>query len=106
MSGIPCAHQSIIPAVASGEPTPYMRTPSLKTRKPAQKISLVSAYICYLLALVTLLAAGYQGMTIGTDNPIFASLGATIVFFVGAGVVLHVMGAVNLPDLRVQKDDD
>ena len=73
-------------------------------RKPAQKASLILAYASYLAALVMLLLAIYRGFTIGTDNPIFASFAASVVFFVGAGVVLHVMGAVNLPSLKINKN--
>jgi hypothetical protein len=70
-------------------------------RKPAQTISLVTAYISYALAAASLLIATYKAYTIGTNNPIFASFAASVVFFVGAGIVLHVIGAVNLPDLRI-----
>ena len=80
-----------------------MNQTPVNTRKPAQKVSLIAAYFCYAAAFVTLLAAGYQGSTIGTENPIFASLAATVVFFIGSGIVLHVMGAVSLPDLRIDK---
>ncbi len=73
----------------------------MKTRKPAQKVSLAVAYICYVAAVITLFSAGYRGYTVGTDNPIFASLAASVVFFVGCGIVLHVMGAVSLPDLKI-----
>ena len=80
-----------------------MKQIPLKTRKPARNVSLFAAYFCYAAAFMTLCAAGYQGTTIGTDNPIFASLAATVVFFIGSGIVLHVMGAVSLPDLRIEK---
>jgi hypothetical protein len=78
----------------------------LKTRKPAQTISLVAAYLCYGAALLTLFAAGYRATTIGTDNPIFASLAASVVFFIGSGIVLHVMGAVSLPDFKINNTSD
>ncbi|PLY14164.1 MAG: hemerythrin family protein [Sedimenticola sp.] len=73
--------------------------------KPAQKVSLVIAYISYFAAIMMLLLAIYNGFTIGTDNPIFASFAASVVFFVGAGVVLHVIGAVNLPNLKIDKNN-
>jgi len=75
----------------------------LKTRKPAQKVSLVIAYFCYAAALIVLLIAGYQSITIGTANPVFASLAASVVFLLGCGIVLHVIGAVSLPDLKIDK---
>ena len=74
-------------------------------RKPFQKVSLTAAYISYFCGFVCLVLAAYNGATIGTENPIFASFAASIVFFVGAGIVLHVMGAVNLPNLSLDKDN-
>ncbi|MBL3526267.1 MAG: hemerythrin family protein [gamma proteobacterium endosymbiont of Lamellibrachia anaximandri] len=73
----------------------------MKTRKPAQKVSLVVAYICYVVAVITLFAAGYRAYTVGTDNPIFASLAASVFFFVCCGIVLQVIGSVSLPDLKI-----
>ena len=72
-----------------------------KQRKPAQRVSLIAGFISYALSFVCILLAGYQAYTIGTDNPIFASFAATVVFFAGAGVVLHVIGTVSLPDLKI-----
>jgi hypothetical protein len=43
---------------------------------------------------------------LGGNHPIIASLGASAVFFIGAGVVLHVMGLANLPSLRFDQDED
>ena len=77
----------------------------MKQRKTAQKIAFAAGMFSYLCALVTLVLAVYTGYTGGTDDPVFASLGASVVFFVGAGVVLHVIGVVDLPDLSIGKGD-
>ena len=69
----------------------------MKKRKTLQRVSLIAGYACYAAAVLTLFAAGFRGLTNGTDNPVFASLLASLVFFIGSGVVLHVIGAVNLP---------
>lgn len=74
----------------------------MKSRKPAQKVSFVSALICYAMAILTLLAAGYLAIFSGTESPVFASLLASTVFFIGSGIVLHVMGVANLPDLKIK----
>jgi hypothetical protein len=74
-------------------------------RRTAQKVSLAFGYFSFFMALVTALAAAYIGNRDGTEDPIFAALAATIVFFTGAGVVLYVMGAANLPDLSIGKDE-
>lgn len=39
----------------------------------------------------------------GSFDPIVASLMATVVFFIGAGVVLHVIATADLPDLKIEK---
>ena len=80
-----------------------MRHPPLESRKPAQKVSLIFAYICYGIGCITLIIAGYQGTMLGTNNPVFASLAASVVFFIGCGIVLHVMGVVSLPDFKINK---
>jgi hypothetical protein len=74
-------------------------------RRTAQKVSLAFGYFSFFMALVTAAAAAYIGNRDGTEDPVFAALAATIVFFVGAGVVLYVMGAANLPDLSISKDE-
>jgi len=79
---------------------------AMKPPKPAQKISRLVAWLCYGAAILTLLAAGYRAVTLGTDNPIFASLAATVIFLVGCGVVLQVMGTVNLPNLKIDSKTD
>lgn len=80
--------------------------PGLRRRGLGQRISLGAAFLCYGLALASLGALGYWLGDLGGDHPVIASLGACVVFFVGAGVVLHVMGQANLPSLRFDREDD
>ncbi|MES9858532.1 MAG: hemerythrin family protein [Sedimenticola sp.] len=75
----------------------------MKKRKLGQKITFISAIIFYLCGAGFLVATGYYGSQFGTESPVFASFAASIVFFFGAGVVLHVMGSINMPDLRVNR---
>jgi hypothetical protein len=49
------------------------------------------------------LGAGYWAATYSTSSPIFSSLAASVVFFGGCGVVLHVIGSADLPDLRIDR---
>jgi Na+-driven multidrug efflux pump len=79
----------------------FNRALPLKARKKSQQVSLVIAYLCYLAALLSLLSAGYLASLARTQDPIFASLLAVVVFFIGCGVVLQVIGSVNLPDLKI-----
>ena len=55
----------------------------------------------YLAAAASLVGAVY--LHSGSQNPLVASLMASVVFFVGVGVVLHVIARTNLPDLKLDK---
>lgn len=66
-----------------------------------QKISFFIAIICYLAAVASLIATFYWGGEIGTNHPVVASFGASVVFFICVGIVLHVIGRVNLPNLKI-----
>jgi len=60
------------------------------------------------IAIISYLAAVACGVALVffdaiMSDPIAASFMASIVFFIGVGVVLQVIGTVNLPDLRVDR---
>lgn len=74
----------------------------MASRKIGQKTALVVAYIGYIGATIALVCAAYWNRTYGTESPIFASLLAAIVFLLSCGVVLHVIGKVDLPDLSMK----
>ena len=77
----------------------------MKERGFGQKVAFAVGMASYLVALSVLLLAGYFGYTRSTDDPVFASLAASVVFFIGTGVVLHVIGSVDLPSLRIDNHD-
>lgn len=64
-----------------------------------QQIAFASALICYLGAIGSLAGLFLWLDDLGGDHPVIASLGACVVFFVGAGIVLHVIGRADLPPL-------
>lgn len=64
-------------------------------RTLTQKIVFVVAIICYLAAFACALAA-FLYESAQTSDPILGSLMAAVVFFVGCGVVLHVMATARL----------
>ncbi|WJW75480.1 hypothetical protein QVG61_13470 [Thiohalobacter sp. IOR34] len=72
-------------------------------RRPriAQKIAVVVALFCYLAALACGAAVAHFYLQVGGNSPLVASFAAAIVFFLGAGIVLHVMGRADIPDFRV-----
>jgi len=72
--------------------------------RKSQKVAFVIAIICYVAAAGCIAGVFYFGSTLGSEDPIVASLAATVVFCLGAGIVLHVIGRANLPDLRIGND--
>lgn len=72
-----------------------------QTRR-AQKVSFYIAIISYIAAIGCILASVYYSGELGSDHPVVASFGAAVVFFVGVGIVLHVIGRVDIPDLKIK----
>lgn len=65
-------------------------------KKPlGQRISFALAILCYLAAVASALAAFLHEGT-PSDDPVLASLMAMVVFFIGCGAVLHIIGTANL----------
>ena len=64
-------------------------------RPLGQKIAYAIAILCYALGLASALGALFYPADTPQD-PIRASLMASVVFFVGCGVVLHVIGKAKL----------
>ncbi|MES9965046.1 MAG: hypothetical protein ABW116_16080, partial [Candidatus Sedimenticola sp. 20ELBAFRAG] len=65
----------------------------MSKRKPFQKVLLILAGLSYIAAVGCGIAAGFVGEGLG--HPIAASFMASVVFFAGMGVVLHVIGVTN-----------
>jgi len=72
----------------------------MKQRKLGQKIALVIAVLSYVAAVVCVAAVAYWGSQLGANHPVIGSLAASVVFFIGVGAVLQVMGSINLPNLN------
>ncbi len=71
----------------------------MKKRKLGQKIALVVAVVCYIAAVACVAAVAHWGNQLGAGHPVVGSLAASVVFFIGVGVVLQVMGSISLPNL-------
>jgi len=74
-----------------------------KPRGTSQKIAFVVAIFCYLASIGCMAATAYYGNQLGSESPIVAAFSASIVFFAACGIVLHVIGKSNLPDLRISE---
>ena len=69
----------------------------------AQKISFAIAILCYIAAVACVGATFHYHGQLGGKSPVVASLAATVVFFLGVGIVLHVIGRADIPDLRIRR---
>jgi hypothetical protein len=74
----------------------------MKQRSVIQKVLMGFAVVSYIVAIGLGIAAGY--MSDGTANPVVASMMASVVFFAGVGIVLHVIGSSSLPSLKVGRE--
>jgi hypothetical protein len=80
-------------------------TSSLESRRGlGQRIAYGVALGSYLCAVLCLAAVFISHGELGSEHPVIASLGASLVFFVGVGIVLHVIGRANLPSLGFSQD--
>jgi hypothetical protein len=73
--------------------------PASAPRGLGQRIALGTAVLFYGCAGLSLAALLWWIRELGGDDPVIASLGACVVFFIGGGIVLHVIGRANLPEL-------
>lgn len=64
-----------------------------------QHVAFGIALLFYCCAVLCLAGLFIWVGDLGGDHPIIASLGASVVFFIGAGIVLHVIGRARLPHL-------
>ncbi len=74
-----------------------------KPRGISQKIAFIIAIFCYLAALGCVAATAYYANQLGSESPIVAAFSASIVFFAACGIVLHVIGKSDLPDLSISE---
>ena len=71
-----------------------------------QKISIISAVFSFVLALASGIFLYFRLTSVGSYNPISASLMASTFFFLCVGAVLVVMGSANLPSFRMDTSEE
>lgn len=76
-----------------------------RRRGVGQRIALGVAMLFYICAVLSLGMLALWVGELGGSHPVIASLGASVVFFIGAGIVLHVIGRADLPDLGIRRND-
>ncbi|WP_456414269.1 hemerythrin family protein [Thiolapillus sp.] len=74
----------------------------MRKQNVSQKVAVVFAYLFYASAVASVIAVGYYYIQHGGSHPSVAAWAAAIVFFIGGGVVLHVMGRADIPDFRIK----
>ena len=73
----------------------------MNNRNIGQKISFYSAIVSYICAVASFIGIFIVKAEYGFNHPITSSFMATVVFFIGVGVVLQVIGTANLPSLKI-----
>ncbi|MCK4864292.1 MAG: hypothetical protein KAT06_02605 [Gammaproteobacteria bacterium] len=77
-----------------------------KKKGVLQKVSLISAMVSYVLAVVTGIILYFRLESVGSDNPISASLMASTFFFISVGITLHFMGKADIPSFKVDTPEE
>lgn len=77
----------------------------MKGKGVLQKLSILSAGLSFILAVCSGVFLYFRLASVGSDNPISASLMASTFFFVCVGAVLAVMGTANLPSFRMDASE-
>lgn len=86
--------------------TPMDPIVSSAPRGLGQRVAFGSAVLFYLCAVLCLAGLFLWVGELGGEHPVIASLGASVVFFIGGGIVLHVIGRANLPHLSFSSAEE
>jgi len=71
-----------------------------------QKLSLVSAVASFALAIISGVMLYLQLERVGSDNPVSASLMASMFFFVCVGIILFIIGNADIPSFKFDDSKD
>jgi tetrahydromethanopterin S-methyltransferase subunit D len=71
-----------------------------------QKLSLVSAVASFALAIISGVMLYLQSERVGSDNPVSASLMASMFFFVCVGIILFIIGNADIPSFKFDDSKD
>ena len=72
-----------------------------KRKGVLQKVSLVSAVISFVLALISAVMLYLRLESMGSDDLMSASFMASTFFFISVGVVLTIIGKADLPSFKI-----
>ena len=71
-----------------------------------QKLSLVSAVASFALAIISGVMLYLRLERVGSDNPVSASLMASMFFFVCVGIILFIIGNADIPSFKFDDSRD
>ena len=71
-----------------------------KRKGVLQKLSLFSAVVSFVLAFISGVMLYLRLESVGSDNPISASLMASTFFFIFVGVTLIIIGKADIPSFK------
>ena len=71
-----------------------------KRKGVLQKLSLFSAVVSFVLAVTSGVMLYLRLESVGSDNPISASLMASTFFFIFVGVILIIIGKADIPSFK------
>ena len=76
-----------------------------KRKGVLQKLSLFSAVVSFVLAITSGVLLYLRLESVGSDNPISASLMASTFFFIFVGVTLIIIGKADIPSFKFDDSD-
>jgi len=71
-----------------------------------QKLSLVSAVASFAVALIAGVMLYLRLQHVGSDNPVSASLMASMFFFVCVGIILVIIGTADIPSFKFDNPEE
>lgn len=77
----------------------------MKGKNLFQKASLVSGVISFILAMVCGVLLYMRLEVVDKQDPVNASLLASVFFFVFVGIILTIIGRANIPSFKIDASD-
>lgn len=78
----------------------------MKDRNLFQKASLISGVISFILAAVSGVMLYLRLQVIDKQDPISASLLASVFFFIFVGIILTIIGRANIPSFKIDTTEN
>lgn len=77
-----------------------------KRKGSLQKLSIIFSVVSFVLAVVTGVVLYFKLRSVGSDDPVSASLMASTFFFICVGVILTVIGRADIPSFKFDDPEE